>query len=147
MDTPTITCKPDHFGGYLAQFQGRARQLATVSQPIDKSRWSLHLCVIVPWQKSFMCYRTKEKAMSQAERWLRLRYERIAKFNSTPEPEIVTNRPVYQREPEIPFPNGPPHWPTAAASTMISANDGQANQRKNKYLTLQISRHANTWLR
>jgi hypothetical protein len=106
MDTPKIIWKPDQYGDYHAQFQGRPRQLATVGQPVDKSRWNLHLCVIVPWQQSWVFYRTKEKAMSQAERWLLLRYERIAKLDPTPEPEVVTSRPVYQLEPEIPLPKG-----------------------------------------
>ncbi len=77
-----------------------------MSRPITKTRWNLRLCVIVPWQRATHFYASKEKAMAQAERWLRARYQRIQ--DDMPKPFPRPTGPAYVRgnEPDLPHPGG-----------------------------------------
>jgi hypothetical protein len=103
---PPIIWTVDKFEKYTAFFQGCPKELAYVSQPIQKNRWNLHLCVIVPWQQATHFYVSKEKAMAHAERWLHPRYQRVQ--DNMPKPLPRPTGPAYVRgnEPDLPHPGG-----------------------------------------
>lgn len=106
MATPRIIWTVDKYGDCTAFFEGCPRELVHVSQPITKDRWNLHLCVIVPWQRSWHHYASKEKAMAHAELWLASRHRRV--LDDMPKPFPRPDAPVYVRNPEadIPHPGG-----------------------------------------
>jgi hypothetical protein len=105
MDTPPIIWTDEDYR-WVARFQGCPKELAFVRQPITLEGWNLHLCVIVPWQRAWHTYTSKEKAMLHAERWLRPRYQRI--LDDMPKPYRSPPEPPYVRKPEddIPHPGG-----------------------------------------
>jgi hypothetical protein len=106
MDRATITWKHDTAtAGEIAYFEGDVQQVASVCERVDHAGWVLHLHV-VPWQRSFHIYQSRDKAIAHATRWLSTRREWV--FGKRPKPYTPPQMAVeaLRGDPFAPHPGG-----------------------------------------
>jgi hypothetical protein len=107
MDTPPIIWELDKTtDAFVAVFADHPKRLASVRLRVDGIYWNLHLYVIVLNERAWHPYTGPDKAKLHAERWLRLRYERIRDARERPDrPPAILVEPL-RGDPFAPHPGG-----------------------------------------